>query len=221
MVIFPILMLGLMASLSPLTIVVFILLLRTKRAQVNAFGFLVGWGISLAVVFVASYAVGSSRASQHGSGRTAVDVVVLLLGLVLIALAGHQWRHRDDPKDMRPAGGSLRFTQHVGTLSPTGALLLGVAKQPWAITAAAAVVVVNAHANLGLTIIAFACFAVVSTATVGLMYLYNARHPEEAAEGLTRLQGRVLAEGPVVMAVGSLVVGLFLVVEGARGLMGS
>ena len=44
MVIYPLLLLGLMASLSPVTIVVFILLLRTKRARVNAFGFLVGWG---------------------------------------------------------------------------------------------------------------------------------------------------------------------------------
>src|SRR6187401_3109114 len=87
MVIYPLLLLGLMASLSPVTIVVFILLLRTNRARVNAFGFLVGWGVSLAVVIAASYAIGSTRASQRGSGGTAVSVAVLLLGLFLLVLA--------------------------------------------------------------------------------------------------------------------------------------
>lgn len=45
------------------------------------------WGVSLAVVFAASYAIGSTRASQRGSGGTAVSVAVLLLGLFLLVLA--------------------------------------------------------------------------------------------------------------------------------------
>ena len=221
MVLLPMLLLGLMASLSPVTIVVFVLLLRTKRARVNAFGFLVGWGVSLAVVFAASYAVGSTRASQRGSGGTAVSVVVLLLGLFLLVLAVREWRRRGAPTRNPPAGVSPRFAQHLGSLSPFGAGLVGVLKQPWAITAAAAVIVVNDHTDPLLTIIAFACFAVVSTATVGLMYVYYARSPEEAAETLTRLQDRVLAASPAVMALGALVVGLALVIDGLSGLVGS
>ena len=69
MVIFPVLLLGLMASLSPATIIVFILLLLTNRAQAHAPAFLVGWAQSLTVVFGASYALGSTRSSQHGNGR--------------------------------------------------------------------------------------------------------------------------------------------------------
>ena len=49
------LMLGLIASLSPATIVVFILVLGTAKARVNAAAFLIGWGASLTVVFTASY----------------------------------------------------------------------------------------------------------------------------------------------------------------------
>lgn len=94
MVIFPILLLGLMASLSPVTIVVFILLLRTKRPQVNSAAFLVGWGLSLAVIVVGSYVFGSSQVSQRDGGGTAVSGVVLLLGLSPLVLAVREWRRR-------------------------------------------------------------------------------------------------------------------------------
>ena len=65
-------LLGLLASVSPSTIVVFILLLATARARLNAAAFLIGWSVSLIIVFAATYALGGDRATQHGSGSTAV-----------------------------------------------------------------------------------------------------------------------------------------------------
>ena len=63
------------------------------------------------------------------------------------------------------------------TLSPVGAAVVGVLKQPWAITTAAALVVVHDH-KAGLVVaIAFVVFTIASTATVALMFLYYARHP--------------------------------------------
>ena len=76
--IFSILLLGLMASLSPVTIVVFILVLGTARAGVNAVAFLMGWAVSLTVVFTASYLIGSSRGTQQGGGRTGVLILEVL-----------------------------------------------------------------------------------------------------------------------------------------------
>ncbi len=89
--------LGLLASVSPSTIAVFILLLATTRAYVNAAAFLIGWGVSLVIVFSVSYAVGGARATQHGSGSTAVKVIEILLGTVLAFVAARQWRRRDQP----------------------------------------------------------------------------------------------------------------------------
>jgi hypothetical protein len=40
-----ILLLGLLAGLSPATIIVFILVLATTRAKVNAAAFLIGWSV--------------------------------------------------------------------------------------------------------------------------------------------------------------------------------
>ena len=65
-------LLGLLASVSPAMIVVFILLLATTRARLNAAAFLIGWSLSLIIVFAVSYAAGGARLIQHGSGSTAV-----------------------------------------------------------------------------------------------------------------------------------------------------
>ena len=88
-------LLGLLASVSPSTIVVFILLLATARARVNAAAFLIGWSVSLIIVFAVSYGVGGIRATQSGSGRTVVEVIEIMLGAALAFAAARQWRHRD------------------------------------------------------------------------------------------------------------------------------
>ena len=84
---------------------VFILLLATARARVNAAAFLIGWSVSLIIVFAVSYAVGGARATQHGSGSTAVEVIEILLGIALAFAAARQWSRRNQP---RTASGSPR-----------------------------------------------------------------------------------------------------------------
>ena len=96
-VVITIALLGLLASVSPSTIIVFILLLDTIRARVNATAFLIGWSISLVIVFTASYAVGGADALQYGSGDLAVKAVEILLGAALAVAAVRQWKHRDEP----------------------------------------------------------------------------------------------------------------------------
>ena len=219
--IFSILMLGLMASLSPATIVVFILVLGTARPRANAAGFLLGWAISLTVVFTISYLVGSSRSVQHGGGRTGVMIFEVTVGCALLAVSARQWRRRGVVAPAGPAGAaSQRVFGRLHDLAPGGALLLGVLKQPWAITTAAAIFVVHHHTQALVTIIAFACFTVASTASVGLMYVFYARRPGEADAYLNRLRSRAIASGPAFFAVAALLVGILLVLDGLLGLTG-
>ena len=63
---------------------------------------------------------------------------------------------------------------------------------------------VNHHEALVLALVSFALFTVVSTATVGVTYLYFARRPGEAVAHLTALKERLVAAGPAVVAVVSL-----------------
>jgi Sap, sulfolipid-1-addressing protein len=222
--ILPLLFLGLMASLSPATIVVFVLVLGTAKARVNAVGFLFGWGLSLTIVFAASYALAVSGAAQRGGGRTSVAIIEFLLGAALMVASIRLWRRRtkdprvpDDPT--RAAGwGTERLMGHMDGLTPLGAAVVGVLKQPWAITSAAALVVVHSQTTGLLVAIAFALFTVASTATVALMFVYYARSPGEAQARLADLRDRAMAAGPTAGAVAGMLVSGFLIIDGLLGL---
>jgi hypothetical protein len=211
--------LGLLASVSPSTIVVFILLLATARARVNAAAFLIGWSVSLIIVFAVSYAVGGVRATQHGSGSTAVDVIEIMLGAVLAVAAARQWRRRDRPRTSSRV--AQKFTARLKQLNPWEAATVGVLEQPWTLTAAAAVVLVRHHSAALVVVFAFLAFALLSTATIGLIFLYFARRPGQAEAHLADLRDRLVRAGPTIFAVVSAAVGVFLIIDGVIGIVGS
>ena len=211
-------LLGLLASVSPSTIAVFILLLATARARINAAAFLIGWSVSLIIVFAASYAVGGARTTQHGGGRTVVEVIEIVLGAALAVLAARQWRNRDRPRTS--SGVAKKFTARLQHLHPWEAATVGVLEQPWTLTAAAAVILVRHHSAFPVVVFAFLAFALLSTATVGLIFLYFARRPGEAEAHLSDLRDRLVRAGPAVFAIVSAAVGVFLIIDGIIGLAG-
>lgn len=221
--ILPLLFLGLMASLSPATIVVFVLVLGTARARVNAVGFLFGWGISLTIVFAASYALAASGETRTSSGRTGVGVLEFLLGVALLVFAVRVLRRgtTPTPKPSNEASrwGTARLVGHMETLTPVGAAVVGVLKQPWAITTAAALVVAQHHTTGLLAAIAFVLFTVFSTATVALMFVYYSRYPGEAEARLAELRDRAVSAGPAMGATVAALVGVFLILDGLFGLI--
>ena len=211
--------LGLLASLSPSTIVVFILLLATTRASVNAVAFIIGWSVSLTIVFAVSYAIGGARATQHGNGSTVVKAVEILLGAALMFAAARQWRRRNQPK--KPSKVTERFSARLKELHPWEAATVGILEQPWTLTAAAAVVLVRHHSAFPIVVFAFLAFALLSTATVGLIFLYFARRPGQAKAHLSELKERLSHAGPAIFAIVSAAVGVFLIFDGVRGIVGS
>jgi hypothetical protein len=212
-------LLGLLASVSPSTIVVFILLLATARAHVNAAAFLIGWSVSLIIVFAVSYGIGGVRATQHGSGRTVVDVLEIMLGAALAFAAARQWRHRDRPRTSSRM--AKKFNARLQQLNPWEAATVGVLEQPWTLTAAAAVVLVRHHSAFLVVVFAFLAFALLSTATIGLIFLYFARRPGQAEAYLADLRDRLVRAGPAIFAIVSAAVGVFLIIDGVIGIVGS
>ena len=212
-------LLGLLASVSPSTIVVFILLLATARARVNAAAFLIGWSVSLIIVFAVGYAVGGIRTTQYGTGSTVVAAIEILLGVALALLAGRQWRRRNQPRTS--SGVSKKFTARLKQLNPWEAAIIGVLEQPWTLTAAAAVVLVHHHSALLVVLFAFLAFALLSTATIGLIFLYFARRPGEAEARLSDLRDRLVHAGPAIFAIVSVAVGVFLIIDGVKSIVGS
>lgn len=180
---------------------------------------MIGWSISLVIVFTASYAVGGADTIQHGSGDTAVKVIEILLGAALAVAAARQWRRRDQPRTGSRV--TKKFTGRLKQLRPWEAATVGVLEQPWTITAAAAVLLVRHHAALLIVVFAFLAFALLSTATIGLIFLYFARRPGQAKAHLSDLRDRLVKAGPAVFAIVSLVVGVYLIVDGVTGIAGS
>jgi hypothetical protein len=211
--------LGLLASVSPSTIVVFILLLATARARINAVAFLIGWSVSLIIVFAVSYGIGGVRATQHGSGRTVVEVIEIMLGAALAFAAARQWRHRDRPRTSSRM--AKKFNARLTQLHPWEAATVGVLEQPWTLTAAAAVVLVRDHSAFLVVVFAFLAFALLSTATIGLIFLYFARRPGQAEAHLADLKDRLVRAGPAIFAIVSAAVGVFLIIDGVIGIVGS
>jgi len=212
-------LLGLLASVSPSTIVVFILLLATARARVNAAAFLIGWSVSLIIVFAVSYGIGGVRATQQGSGRTVVEVIEIMLGAALAFAAARQWRHRNRPRTSSRVG--KKFSAHLKQLNPWEAATVGVLEQPWTLTAAAAVILVRHHSAILVVVFAFLAFALLSTATIGLIFLYFARRPGQAEAHLADLRDRLVRAGPAIFAIVSAAVGVFLIIDGVIGIAGS
>ena len=211
-------LLGLLASVSPSTIVVFILLLATTRPTVNAAAFLIGWSVSMIIVFAVSYAAGGARLLQHGSGSTAVEVIEILLGAALAVAAARQWRHRDRPRTSSRV--TKKFTARLKQLNPWEAATVGILEQPWTLTAAAAVVLARHHSAFLIVVFAFVAFALLSTATVGLIFLYYARRPGQAEARLSDLRDRLVRAGPAIFAIVSAVVGVYLIADGVTGIVG-
>ena len=106
--------------------------------------------------------------------------------------------------------------EHVARVFPVGDTVVGVLKQPWAITTAAALVVVHQDDSIVAVAIAFALFTIASTATVGAMFVYYARYPGDAQAQLAVLRDRVVAAGPAVGAVAGMLVGGLLIFDGLR-----
>ena len=212
-------LLGLLASVSPSTIVVFILLLATARARVNAVAFLIGWSISLTIVFAVSYAIGGVHVTQSVNGGIAVGVVEILLGVALAVAGAQQWKRRDRPRTS--SGVTKKFTAHLKELKPWEAAVVGIFEQPWTLTAAAAVVLVRHHSAYLVVLFAFLVFAFLSTATVAVIYVYFARRPGQAEAHLSDLRDRLVKAGPAIFAIVSAAVGIFLVIDGIIGIVRS
>ena len=215
--IIPILLLGLLASLSPSTLVVFILLLDTIRAKVNAAAFLIGWAVSLTIVFVVTYGIGGTGPLQNRSGRAGIYVVEILFGMALILVAVREWRGRHLPKTSSST--AKRLTAHLRELHPWEASVVGVLEQPWTLTAAAALVVVHHHSAVLIAVLVFVVFTVLSTATVGIIFLYYSRRPGDAETYLRGIRDRAVRVEPVLLSGVSLLVGLYLLADGIVSLI--
>jgi Sap, sulfolipid-1-addressing protein len=208
--------LGILASLDPLRPVVFVMVLRTDR--INAVAFLAGWGLALSALFSVVFVIfgGDIAGVPRSDQRTWAAVLELVLGALLLVLAARRWQRRGD--DARRGTPKL-IADRLDHLGPRAAGVVGVLIQPRMLTIAAAVVVAREAPGIVSLLIGFAVFAVVSTAALLGILVYDIRRPDSAQHRLTALVSALERQSPTIVTALFALAGCYLVVDAVRGLV--
>jgi hypothetical protein len=137
-----ILLYGLIAAVSPITLLAVLVVLLSKRGRENGAVFAAGFLFGCVAAFLTAFFVGSTISEQHhGSVRSYAGLV---LGVVLIAVG---WRGRRSPEPMEAGRGSgmealFARLEHVRpSVSFSLGVALGVGTKRLVITAVAATTV--------------------------------------------------------------------------------
>ena len=206
-------------ALSPIPIIAVVLMLGTPKARTNGPAFALGWVAGLVVVSVIVLVVAGDADSSDDTS-TAVDVVTLLFGLALLAVAIKQWQSRpragEEPEMPQWMAAIDRFTP--GRSAGFGAVLSGANPKNLALTVAAAASLSQAGLSLGGDVVGVALFVVIGSLTVAgpvVAYLLLGERAERALDEIKQLMSD---HNAVIMAVVCLVLAAKLIGAGIGGL---
>jgi threonine/homoserine/homoserine lactone efflux protein len=206
-------------ALSPIPIVAVILMLGTPRARSTGPAFAAGWVLGLVTVAVIVLLV-AGDADSSGDTSTAVDVVMLLFGLLLLAVAGKQWqgRPRAGQEPEMPKWMAAIDDFSAGRAFRLGVLLSAVNPKNLALTLAAAASLAQAGLSAGGDVAGVAVFVVVGSLTVAgpvLAYLMIGKGAERA---LSELKQFMSDNNAVIMTIVCLVLAAKLIGNAIGGL---
>jgi threonine/homoserine/homoserine lactone efflux protein len=206
-------------ALSPLPIVAVILMLGTPRARTNGPAFAAGWVAGLVAVGVIVLLVAGDADSSDNTSTT-VDVVVLVFGVSLLAVAVRQWQGR--PK----AGETPEMPKWMATIDNftagrslgLGVLLSAVNPKNLALTLTAAASLAQAGLSAGGDAVGLAVFVVIGSLTVAGPVVAYLVLGERAERPLGEVKQFMADHNAVIMAVVCLVLAAKLIGNGIGGL---
>lgn len=204
-------------AISPLPIVAVILMLFSARARVNAPAFLAGWVVALGAVSGVAYALADG--ADAATDTTAGDTVAwgqVVVGVLLLVLAGRQWRRRPQP-GVEPE--MPRWMAGIDAFSPLKSfalalLLAGVNPKNLLLSAGAGSALALAAPATSEAVVAWVVFIVLGSITIAgpvVAYLVGGAH---ARSVLDALKGWLAVHNAAVMTVLLLVLGVKLIADG-------
>jgi len=207
-------------AVSPIPIVAVVLMLSTPRGRTNGLAFLAGWFVGIGVVGIVlltlakSVSVGSAE-----EPATWVNVLKLVLGLGLLALAAAQWRKRPrgDAEVATPAWmGALDSFTPLKSAGAAVVLSLLNPKNLLLIVGAAAT-----EAAFGLSreqeIVVWLVFTLVASVGVLVPLAVYFTMGDGADAMLERLNGWMTRNNKTIMAVLCLIIGVKLIGDAISG----
>lgn len=208
-------------AVSPMPIVAVVLMLVTPRARTNGPAFLLGWmagvGVAGGILLVVADPAG---ASDDGAPATWVSWVKLVLGVLLLAVAVHQWRGRPHAGDDVAAP---KWMAALDTFKPPQALgtataLAAVNPKNLLLIVGGAAAVAQTGASSGDQAGAWVVFTAIASLGVGAPVAIFFAMGDRAAGVLDELKTWMATNNVAIMAVICLVIAAKLVGDGITGL---
>jgi Sap, sulfolipid-1-addressing protein len=208
---------GIGVAISLLAMIAVILMLFSSRAKVNGPAFVVGWMLTLAVVFTIAYVVShQTNASTSTATSDTISWGKIVFGVILLLLAARNWRNRPAP-DAEPE--MPKWMAKVDALSPGKALgfagiMAGANPKNLLLTIAAAAGLAQLGLSTSDAIVALIVFVVVGSFTVAGPVVYYFLGGERSKSVLVSLKDWLAFHNAAVMAVLLLVFGIDLIAKG-------
>ena len=206
---------GLLIAVLPFGLVAFIIVVSAERGSRNGAAFILGWLLSLTLVATAAALLSSATSFPTStSGGKWSYIIQILLGLVLIVV---WWRRHSLPDVPEPVE-SKWFSKLKG-LRPRAAFVAGVLTPPWPIVGAAFFAIARSEWAGWQRLLGAVALGLLGTSALFILELVLVRDPEQAAARLNGLMDFIARHRGRVLTVAALVVGLYMIGEGALGLL--
>jgi hypothetical protein len=207
-------------ALSPLPIVAVVLMLVTGRGRANGLAFVAGWIVALAALgAILLPLAGAGDASDGGRPATWASVLKLVLGALLLLLAGKQWLHRPREGEASPAP---KWMSALDTVTPVkavglGMLLAGANPKNLLLAIGACAAIAETGISAGQQAGAYAIFAAVGTLGVGAPVAIAVALGERSRPLLGGIRDWLTEHNAAIMATLLLVIGVKLLGDGIAG----
>ena len=197
-------------------------MLLAPKATGTSLGFLAGWllGIVLATTLftVLASVVGLSSSSEPSKAASWVKIV---LGVLLLLVAGRQWQSRPKAGETAtlPKWMAAIDTFTAGRAAALAFLLAAVNPKNLLLAASAGVIIAGAtDLSSGQDAVAIAFFTVIAASTVAIPVIGYLAARDRMRQPLDSLHGWLVANNAGVMAVVLLVIGFVVIGQGVEGL---
>ena len=206
-------------AISPVPIIAVILMLVTEHARVNGPAFIVGWIVGLSIIGV--IVIGLAGAGGDSSGPpTWLLWLQAVLGVLLLVVAGRQYRARPQDGDVAP---TPKWMGAIDSFTPAKALGAGVllsALNPKNLLLAvgAAATIEQTGASTGDEAVAYLVFALIASIGVATPVVLFFVLGDRAPALLDRMKTWMAQNNAVIMAVLCAVIGVKLIGQALSGL---
>jgi hypothetical protein len=204
-------------ALSPLPIVVVILMLTTARARANGPAYLGGWTSGLMALYLSvSYLVKNADASPGGGTDTAVAMLTVALGIILLAIAFNCWRRRPKTGEKAKLPGWMKELDRFDALKAfaAGAFMAAANTKNLPLTVAAAAQIGSSALSGVQAASAILIYVLIGAAGVGMPVIVYFLGGKNAEDTLAKWKDWLAENNEVILAVLFLILGTDLLGKG-------